>query len=69
MTALLKLRIDWRQSIRNTRKRESKRSPKLFVTREFQYFKLQIFTFNLYVYHLTRGFIASTRAFNNATRA
>ena len=68
MTALLKLRKDQRQ-IRSTRERESKRSPKLFVTREFQYFKLKIFIFNLYVYHLTRGFIASTRAFNHATRA
>ena len=37
---------------------------KLFVAREIQYFELGIFSFNSYVYYLTRGFIASTRAFN-----
>ena len=49
---------------------------KLFVARKIQYFELRIFSFNLYVYYLTRGFIASThacnlpaRAFNLATRA
>ena len=42
---------------------------KLFVTREIQYFELGIFSFNSYVYYLTRGFIASTRAFNLLTRA
>ena len=56
---------------------------KLFVAREIQYFELGIFSFNSYVYQLTRGFIASirafyfptcafslpTRAFNLATRA
>ena len=42
---------------------------KLFVAREIQYFELGIFSFNLYVYYLTRGFIASTRAFNLLTRA
>ena len=41
---------------------------KLFVARETQYFELGIFSFNLYVYYLTRGFIASTRAFNLLTR-
>ena len=42
---------------------------KLFVAREFQYFELGIFSFNSYVYYLTRGFIASTRAFNLLTHA
>ena len=37
---------------------------KLFVTRETQSFELGIFPFKPYVYYLTRGFIASTRAFN-----
>ena len=41
---------------------------KLFVAREIQYFELGIFSFNSYVYYLTRGFIASTRAFNLPTR-
>ena len=36
---------------------------KLFVAREIQYFEFGIFSFNSYVYYLTRGFIASTRAF------
>ena len=35
-----------------------------FVTREIQYFELEIFSFNSYVYYLIRGFIASTRAAN-----
>ena len=42
---------------------------KLFVTCEIQYFELGIFFFNSYVYHLSRGFIASARAFNLLTRA
>ena len=42
---------------------------KLFVAREIQYFELGIFSFNSYVYYLTRSFIASTRACNLATRA
>ena len=42
---------------------------KLFVAREIQYFELGIFSFNSYVYYLTRGFIASTRTFNLLTRA
>ena len=37
---------------------------KLFVAREIQYFELGIFSFYSYVYYLTRGFVASTRAFN-----
>ena len=36
---------------------------------KIQYFELGIFSFNSYVYYLTRGFIASTRAFNLLTRA
>ena len=36
---------------------------KTFVAREIQYFELGIFSFNSYVYYLTRGFIDSTRAF------
>ena len=40
---------------------------KLFVAREIQYFELEIFSFNSYVYYLTRGSIASTRAFNLLT--
>ena len=42
---------------------------KLFVARKIQYFELGIFSFNSYVYYLTRDFIASTRAFNLLTRA
>ena len=42
---------------------------KYFVTRKISYFELGIFSFNSYVYYLTRGFIASTRAFNIQTRA
>ena len=41
---------------------------KLFAAREIQHFELGIFSFNSYVYYLTRGFIASTRAFNLPTR-
>ena len=41
---------------------------KLFAAREIQYFELGIFSFNSYVYYLTHGFIASTRAFNPPTR-
>ena len=40
---------------------------KLFVACEIQYLELGIFSFNSYVYYLTRGFIASTRAFNLLT--
>ena len=36
---------------------------------KFNIFVLGIFSFNSYVYYLTRGFIASTRAFNLLTRA
>ena len=42
---------------------------KLFVARKIQYFELGIFTFNSHVYYLTRGFIASSPAFNLLTRA
>ena len=42
---------------------------KIFVAREIQYFEIGIFSFNSYVYYLTRGFIALTRAFNLLTRA
>ena len=42
---------------------------KLFVAREIQYFELGIFSFNSYVYYLTCGFIASTRALNLLTRS
>ena len=42
---------------------------RLFLAREIQYFELGTFSFNLYVYYLTCGFIASTRAFNLATCA
>ena len=41
----------------------------LFVAREIQYFELEIFSFNSHVCYLTRGFIASNRAFNLPTRA
>ena len=36
---------------------------------KFNIFELVIFSFNSYVYYVTRGFNASTRAFNLATRA
>ena len=42
---------------------------KIFVAREIQYFEIGIFSFNSYVYYLTRVFIAPTRAFNLPTRA
>ena len=42
---------------------------KLLATCENQYFELGILSFNSYVYYLSRGFIASTRAFNLLTRA
>ena len=42
---------------------------KIFVAREIQYFEIGIFSFNSYVYYLTLGFVALTRAFNLATRA
>ena len=42
---------------------------KIFVAREIQYFEIGIFSFNSYVYYLTRDFIASTRAFNLLTCA
>ena len=42
---------------------------KLFVAREIQYFELGIFSFNSYIYYLTRGFIASSRVSNLPTRA
>ena len=41
---------------------------KLFVSREIQYFELGIFSFNLHMYYLIHGFIASTRDFNLLTR-
>ena len=36
---------------------------------KFNIFELGISSFNSYVYYLTRGFIASSRAFNLPTRA
>ena len=42
---------------------------KLLVALEIQYFELRIFSFNSFVYYLTRGFLASTRAFSLLTRA
>ena len=42
---------------------------KLFVAREIQYFELRIFSFDSHVCYLTRGFIATIRAFNLPTRA
>ena len=36
---------------------------------KFSIFELGIFSFNSYVYYLSRGFIASTGAFNLLTRA
>ena len=41
----------------------------LFVALEIQYFELRIFSFNSYVYYVTPGFIASTRAFDLPARA
>ena len=46
----------------------SNEKKKLFVASEIQYFELGIFSFNLYVYYLTRGFLASARAFSLPTR-
>ena len=42
---------------------------KLFVAREIQFFELGIFSFNCYVYYLTRNFIASTSPFNLLLRS
>ena len=42
---------------------------KFFVALEIQYFELRTFSFNSYVYHVTCGLIASTRAFNLLNRA
>ena len=42
---------------------------KLFVAREIQYFEFGVFSFNSYVFYLTRDFIASTRTFNLPIRA
>ena len=42
---------------------------KVFVAREIQYFEIGVFSFNSYVYYLTRGFIAPTRDFNLLTLA
>ena len=42
---------------------------KLFVASEIQYFELGIFSFNLFIYYQTRGFIAWTGAFNSPTCA
>ena len=41
---------------------------KIFVACEIQYFEIGMSSFNSYVYYLTRGFIAPTRAFNLLTR-
>ena len=40
-----------------------------FVTLEIQYFELRIFAFISYISYVTRGFIASIRAFNLLTLA
>ena len=40
-----------------------------FAALEIQYFEIGVFSFNSYVYYLTRGFIAPTRAFNLLTCA
>ena len=45
------------------------RKRKLFVALETQYFELSIFSFNSYIYYVTRAFITSTRAFNLRPRA
>ena len=42
---------------------------KLFEALKIQYFELRIFSFNSYVYYVTPGFIASTRAFDLPARA
>ena len=42
---------------------------KVSVAREIQYFEIEIFSFNLCVYYLTRGFIAPTRVFYLLTHA
>ena len=41
---------------------------KNFLAREIQYFEIGIFSFNSYLYYLTRSFIAPTRAFKLLTR-
>ena len=41
----------------------------LFAVHKNQNFELGIFSFNSYLYYLTRSFIASSRAFNHPTQA
>ena len=41
---------------------------KFFVNRETQHFELRVFSFNLYVYFLTRDYIGSKHAFNLVNR-
>ena len=41
---------------------------KFFVNRETQHLELRVFSFNLYVYFLTRDYIGSTHAFNLVNR-
>ena len=40
---------------------------KIFVAREIQYFEIGIFSFNSYVYYLSRAFSLATRAFSLLT--
>ena len=42
---------------------------KTFVAHEIQNFEIGIFSFNLFVYYLSCGFIAPTRVFNLLTHA
>ena len=42
---------------------------KLFASHEIQYFELGIVSFSSYIYYVTGGFIASTRAFSLLSRA
>ena len=57
------LRVRLRLSIRKALK------IKIFVICEIPYFELRIFSFNSYVYYLSRGFISSTCAFNLLIRS
>ena len=49
--------------------KHSKKSLNEKIIHEIQYFQLTKLSFNSYVYDLTQGFIASTRAFNLLTHA
>ena len=55
------------QNLRLKQKHSLSNENKTFVARETQYFEPEILSFILYLYYLTRNFIASICAFNYPT--